>query len=382
MLLAESCRVIASGLPDDNPLMASLNLRYMRERCRRVLNGFELFAFRPSALAVAADTRLDHPDQFEHIAEAVFRAPRKVFLEAVYAERIEQFRAARGFGMVELPEGRFVPARVGIEVDCKGDGKAEVGVLWNFSRKIGNQSLGPLAEMRGRTRLEREAMTELSRFGAGYCRISIDLERGHHVPRAEFEERFRQAPESFGQLDAISRKIMSAKGAHFDERRRVFEAWRMFHMNEISTIVPDPDAFGPAVEMIENSGQSIEEVMRDAERDLDGEIVAALSMLAAIDASGDALHREIIAARPASGRKPVSRKDLPQDRLAILSLNLSDKDLVRAVGGGASGGGGSGKPRVRHPVRGHLFRARNGRIVYRKPHWRGSIIRPSVTRVS
>jgi hypothetical protein len=118
----------------------------------------------------------------------------------------------------------------------------------------------------------------------------------------------------------------------------------------------------------------------------------ALSMLAALDASGDGI--EVTDLPSAKRRRPKkdkrSRPTVSEEgSLRLVTLNLNDRALERAYevpresskareNDSVKTGGGA---RSRHPVRGHLFLARNGKITWRKPHWRGSGAKHGMTRV-
>ncbi len=118
----------------------------------------------------------------------------------------------------------------------------------------------------------------------------------------------------------------------------------------------------------------------------------ALSMLATIDAAGDGIAVSDLesTSRPRPKKDRRKRPAVARDGVvSLVTLNLTDKDLERAYATPRQDLGPSGRdeqrqkgsPRSRHPVRGHLFLARNGKITWRKPHWRGSVIKTSLTRV-
>lgn len=380
MYLADSLRTIASGLDDTHPLMASAHLRYMRHRARDVLDRFDLIAFTRSAMAMAADLRIDTPERLEGIAEAVFRDPRRVFIEAPYVERLDAFKGIRGFPHVELPEGRYNPAKVGLAIEVYGQGRGRIGVLWNFSKKLA-ASGGPLLPPGARTKLAREAEVEMSRFGVGMAFIEVDAGGAGGLTRAAFEARYSTGDQSLAAIRHAVARLDIGPGARA-ERQRLNEAWRLYRLNQISRINPDPDAVDAVMEFSQVSGQSIDAIIENAERDLDGEIIYAIALLAALEADQGGLEHQVRAAAPARRARQVSRRDLPTDRLSVVHLRLGDRELERAVAKTGRDGTGSGAPRIRHPVRGHLFRARNGKIVYRRPHWRGSLDGKRITRVS
>lgn len=91
----------------------------------------------------------------------------------------------------------------------------------------------------------------------------------------------------------------------------------------------------------------------------------ALSALVALDAP------EIRHQRRNSPDAPVrsSATRAAETRLSIVTLRLTDRDLHHAYTGG--GGAGTRESAARHMVKGHMFLARNGKMTWRRPHWRG-----------
>lgn len=382
MFLADSMRIIVDGLSDDHPFFQSENLRYMRDRAGEVLNGYDLVAFSSSALSVASDLRIDTPDRLENIARAVFQKKRRVWLEASYDERERAFANMEGFRETPMPDGRYTPHRVGLSVDCQGDGKASIGVIWNFSRKQAKGNLDALKHA-GRTKLEKEAEREMTRLGVGMCLIEVDLSKEGGMPASEFQQKYIDGHPDVSRLKKDFERT-SSDWATGTPKQRAREAWRHYRLNQITAAQLDPKSKAAAAELMRISNRGPEDVIKDAERDLDGEIIYALAMLAALDVEQGTLVRDEREARPARREKKVSPRDVGADQLSVLSLNISDKELLKRISEGtvprpASAAGQAA--RVRHPVRGHLFRARNGKIVYRRPHWRGGLIKKTITQL-
>jgi len=389
MYLADSLRLAASGVPEGSEVCATPMVAYTRMRAREILETCELFAFTRSALAVAADLRVDTPERLEAIAEAVLRRPRRVFLEAPHLDRRDMLSTLRGFVQTDLPAGRYDPARVGLDIDCKGDGRARISSIWSFGRASISRRERRLLEGLGRTRLERDAIGELLRLGTTVCSIDVDLSRSDGLSLEAFNARLAAGDPEARTFCRVAGEMLARgpRGPGATERDRIFEGWRAYRLNQVSTMAIDNRGREGILHLAAASGRGIDAVMTDAERDLDGEVVYALAMLAALEIEGREIRRKERAAVSGRGEgRRVSRRDIDTDRLAVLSLDISDRAMMREIEKGAAAGRGDpgkavGGKRVRHPVRGHLFRARNGKIVYRKPHWRGGRIARTITRV-
>lgn len=87
-------------------------------------------------------------------------------------------------------------------------------------------------------------------------------------------------------------------------------------------------------------------------------------------------------------RRAVTARQLPVDRLSVVSMNISDdvqagydaqNDEPHTLSEHSKNGR---KPPTRHFVSGHLFLARNGQMTYRRAHWRGEVqLEPTIYRV-
>lgn len=387
MYLADALRLIDSGI-DPEFLQGSASLSYARHRARDVLRGAELFSFTSSALEVAADLVVDTPDRLERVAGAVLGKPRRVFVEASHLERMEAFRGMRGFPFVQREDDRFDPRRIGLDIQCFGDGRARIGVLWDFPKTEGRRFLKSMPSA-PRTRLGREALVQILAFGVGFCFYDVDIARRDPVSRADFEAGLDVATGEIREfLDHAAAQIRRREGRDPKqvlsprERKTVpMEAWRLYRLNSMARARLDPKAKPSCIELMTASGKTYEGVVQDARRDLDGELIYALAFLAAIDAGGDALARERRPRHPARRERPVAPRELQIDELSVLSFNISGKQGAAAGKKRTGGGGGvAGSVRSRHFVRGHLFHAGSGKMVYRRPHWRGGSARRKVLR--
>lgn len=385
MYLADSLRLVESGV-EAGFLADSPSLLYARKRAMDVVKRADIYSFTSSAMEMASDLVVDTPDRLERVAGAVFDKPRHVFVEAGYRERMDAFRGMRGFPFVQQDEQRFNPGRIGLDVDCFGDGKARIGVIWNFPKTEAKRSVKAM-RFRPGTRLGREAFIQVMSLGIGFCFLDVDLKRQAPVARADFESGevafssdagvfFKHAKE---QLTRQEGRVPDAPLSRREKNAVSVEAWRLYRLNQMATARLDPDAHESCKEIASISGRSLDRIVEDARRDLDGEIIYVLAFLAALDAAGDGLVHEPREGRAPRRARPVAPGDIEVDRLSVVSFDMSGKAGSRSpVSGGGSGIAGS---RSRHFVRGHLFLARNNIMTYRRPHWRGGTMRKILHRV-
>lgn len=394
MYLADSMIRIVEGLDGQALAAMPANARFMVGMMRRILRDYALYGFEPSALAVASDLRMDTPERLEAVFEAVLEHPRRVFVEAVYADRVAMMGQMRGYPVQDLKPGRHLPWRVGLAIDVLGGGRARVDVLWNFKKGVGLSRSESLAFAKS----QREALVELTRCGVSYHVAEIDLAARGSYDRRDFEAIFSDMLEASGpggpsetsragQLLAAARRIARGREDAPLDRSVMLEAWRMARLNDFCHLVPRPDAREAVIEVAAAQGASVGTVLDDAISDFDGEIIQAMALLAVLEGGGSAIRREV---RPPARLKAVdrtSRQRAPApiaNKLAVVRLDLGDIELEAAYASRVSADGQArrkGAVRVRHFVRGHLFRARHGGMVYRRPHWRGSVVRPTLHKV-
>lgn len=354
---------------------------YFRWQADRILSDFDLYAFTPSALAVSADLRIDTPDRFERIAEAVFSTPRRVWIEADATERLSRLQTMRGFPKtLPRPEHRKEPERVGLAVEIIEPGKAIIDVVWCFGastiRSVSRELHSIVGHM---TALQKKALDAELRIGSSPSHLLIDMTRHLPVSREDFA-RLAQKPE----MALFAQYFRRTHG----EEPTLDDLWHLYRLNQIGRVEPRENALVYLNEM--RTYAPDRNPIEEARADFDGEITFAIALLAALDAGEGALSvswRPGQPSRKGTGQRKVSPNDLATDRLATVTMNISDAVLIRTLAAehinGEPAGPLDGDRRrgpVRHAVRGHLFRARNGKLVYRKPHWRGEA-KPSLTVV-
>lgn len=393
MYLADRMLRVARRLDGGALVASSPNAGYMVSTSRKIVENYELYAFERSALAAAADLRIDTPERLEAVFEAVLRQPRRIFMEALHQDRAEILSSMRGFPIQDLQPGRSHPQRVGLAVDIQGAGRARIEVLWNFAPRDVTLPLSR-ADLIDYPKAERDAIIDLTVMGVAFNCIQVDLSARAGLPRDVFEMLAAdeaKGDEKLAELLRAARRIVGPGEGKAWQRRVITEAWRMARLNEYCSMDAQDGAILAAAEVGAATGRSAWDVISDARSDLDGEVIHAVAMLSLLEVdTPDIARRFRKTPQPVATRKqrPGRRKQgaAPDDRfapLSIVTLNFSDEALERSYSRGemAPAGTGNGGKRARHMVRGHLFRARNGKMVYRRPHWRGSAPRPVLHKV-
>lgn len=222
--------------------------------------------------------------------------------------------------------------------------------------------------------------------------IEIDLTKRTDMEYAEFVRRFEK-----GDPTCIYfHKAAVESGVNESSSSILRHAWNLTRLNSLAEAKIDRRAYPHLTELMRQAGATTEaetsQLLETLRSDLDGEIVFALSMAAALEIKDIDLSLRRERHVPPLRKQVMSRKRKggeidesgPQPRLGVVSLNLT-RDIVQELYAESSAPrartDGAGTPKTRHPVRGHLFLARNRKIVYRKPHFRGSIKGNYVSRV-
>lgn len=372
MYLCDKMKAISDCLDDNVGFMQqSAFLRWMRGKMIDVLENADLYIFERSALSAAGALRMGDPDRIDAMLEAVLDEPRRIFVECSYRQRQDEMFSLHGHIRERVPEGRFEPQRVGLDIEILAPGKARIQPYWCFPKHM-VEGLPPEA---GANRLVREASAALMTMGISFGFIEVDISKGERISL----EQFRKKVAAGGIDPAIERsaRVVLGPGEHGDEDL-LNAAWREFRLNIHSGYGFDETARAAVVENVMASGQDVEEVITASQRDLDGELIFAIAMLAVIRARRDSEAFDL-SERPARPRRAVKRprlQDMGLPKVSIMSLTPS-----RGRAGSGPGVQRKGSKRVRHAVRGHLFLARNGRMVFRRPHFRGSLEAPRARRV-
>ena len=386
-------RLSRSGLPAPRTdvLRGVSDILQETLRVAHQLEARELYAVERSAANAAADLRADTPDRFDRLVEAIMGTERRIYVEISAEDAATVITGLRGYFSV-LGHGIAGEdiARYGFLVDVSPDRGVRFRVLHAPSRPVeaviedlGAAGVTWRSITQGLSASERRAVRRAFEIRPAGLAVTLDPRRHVGLSRREFEamlERSTWRDDLFGWTrDALSR----ASGTR--ERGRILDgAWRMMRIRDMLS----SEACGPL-----ETRESMDHHLVDA-----AILIPLLAVLEADSTDLVATPRKTRDRRAGkAGRKrretPAPQVDI-EPRLSLVTLNLEDRDLQHlydrripsgadtdANASGESGRHGEGAQKARHPVRGHLFLARNGKVVWRRPHWRGSLDRGALRRV-
>ena len=359
-------------------------------------HALEIYAFRPAALAAAGDLRIDTPARMDGVFAALTAQPRRVLIEAPEAAFAALAHRLRGlvvpdFANADAEAGQ--DAMVGaagqagmsgraalIEIDT--DGVAHLA----FIRR---RAAPPDLPARGLPRPVRDSLRAALALQADPVRLRLDPARHAGLSRREFDRlAARVRPESDPILDRLARR---GRDAPPRQAARLTEAaWTAMRLRESLRPTGWPDDTAPPAMEAAAHGEMVFAAALPA--------LAGLALLDARVADLQISSRQPHAPRgtrgPSRGRAEgpnpyVDPGDQDRAGLRVVRLDLADRGLAAlyaapgprvaadpdASGDTAPPGGAQDAGRrapVCHPVRGHLFVARSGRLVWRRPHWRGT----------
>ncbi len=332
-----------------------------------ILDAAELYAFDRSALVPAGDVRIHDNRGLIAIAEFVTRSPRTLFLEGDTREMSEA-----------MPEFlRPVPSDKELKKDPK---------LWeNFAIRRGS-----LMEIAGDGKCTMQSVT-LTRKGAPKA---IMRKKGLAAEQARFIDDFMRISLSVIVADVdmtlepdISFQEFAAKQDPGLSKRDFDTIWLNKQMEGCFLARVDHS-------MPINAELSLSQApFKVWKMELDGIFLTSFAMAAVLelkdverttravvlprrDARGSIRNRENTKeSAMSSGKRAISVVTMRLHKGLLISPRKEGAAVDRATSKG------SGSPRALHHVRGHMFLARNGKIVYRKPHFRGQAGLRTLNRV-
>jgi hypothetical protein len=373
MYLCDQMRAISEILSDDDPILKSSPFtQWMKCKMDDVLEDAQLFILERTALMAAGNLRLGDPERLERMLNVVLGEPGRYFIECSHKQRDEAMGAMLAGGSLRLTGGRYAPQRIALDVNIVEPGRAFLKPYWCFPQHMAE----PIpADVEG-GRLRREAIKRLSLMGISYGTMVIDINQGSFESFEDFAARVRQEGLP-SDLQRSAEYILENK--RHTERQVLEMAWQQYRLNSYTAFEVDNTAENAILDQVMNTGQTVDEVVESARSDLNGELIFAIAQMATLLArlDTDAFRVED---RPARAQKSVKRprlQDMPLPKVSVVSLEKS-----RGSGKSAQGSTGikSGK-RIRHAVSGHLFLARNKKMVWRRGHFRGSLEGPQATRI-
>lgn len=356
------------------------------------IKGRELYSFTRKALFAAADLRVDTPERMERLIDAVAREPLSVFLEADLRDLVECLSGIRGFLDPAIIDLKHAGNRIGFMVDCPGDGTIEFRPVWLYSRDLIAEIMtierGGTADIRSMPPALRTILPMLHQLRFGHSSGKIDPHRHIGLSRHEFETALERAGRGDPLLEEGRAAIRAADGV----RKKAEVTGRFWRMARFRDLIETTQHHTTAYDPFANS--ALAQIGSPVHVGL--HIIAMLALLSAeareiaLFRPRDAQSEGDDAARSGRGRpapsegRPANSFRSDDIRVVSLNINMAERDIERASRGEGAGGHKHTDPsgRARHPVRGHLFLARNGKIVWRSAHWRGTLDQTVIRRVT
>ncbi len=321
---------------------------------RNVLDEYELFSFDLSALIPASDIRTDSERGLLSIAGHVTKKPRRLFIECGQDD-LERTMPEFDFGYIEdiqdRPKYYGVVKRRGCLLDILGNGRC---VIQTINRLQLNYDRRELLKA-GLAPAEAKFVMAMTSLQPSSVQIQVDMAKDLEVTRDEF----------ISTLPAdLTQKEVEARWARYQVDERF---WAETSDTALNT------EYAGKLNSIE---AHLVEVM--------GIFQAGIAMAAVLELKdAERAPRPVFLPRKAGGPTRKSKEtrimaaDLSGKRsISVVTMRLNEEILIslrnpvdRPLDGHSPKGTSS--RRALHHVRGHMFLARNGQIVYRKPHFRG-----------
>jgi hypothetical protein len=352
----------------------------------------ELYAYDRSALLAAGDLRVDRQKDIEKIADMIFSKPRKVFIEANYLDREKAFSKVRMLPDTGNPMiGK--PVRVGNYFDIKGDGKATMHVVWTTPKSEIRKVVPDVFKQCGVHKSAQKILFNAQTFNVSSHYLEINTSNRSCLSLEEFIALTKDA--STDQYSILQHSKHTNRDRNLSESKELKEAYDLFRLNALAEMKFDRRNIARLSAMSSLTGIPPGDIIKTLQGDLDGELVLGVGMLALLEIDDlditirDGSRRQRVRDRKGRSRWERPEKvDFERPVLSVVNMKIGD-DLVAALFSDSSTQGESGRltsggrqSPTMHAVRGHMFRARNGKLVYRKPHFRGHKAKRSLTKVS
>ncbi len=356
-----------------------------------ILREYDLFTFDRSALIAAGDLRIDKQMGLEAIGDMIFQKRRKIYIEADYADRQLAFSKIPTITTRQSPLVGD-PVRIATLLDIHGEGKATLRLMWSTPARDGVVLDRTLIETLNIKKGLQKDLKKLSVLNAAMFKVDVDMSAKCQISLQEFEQECEVEGTRANLILLDHGRIRGGDQGQKNRSTVIREAYDLFRLNSICSIEFDEAARQSFIELASNVPLPPEQVRDTLMSDLDGEIVFAMAMGALLeidDLKIENRKERIVKHREVGGKKKTFKTPIntgPRPKLSVVNLNLSH-DIVDAIYRPISYKDNlmislnNRQGPVLHPVRGHMFKARNGKIVYRAAHWRGKDVERRLTRV-
>ncbi|TGD63361.1 hypothetical protein EYC08_13845 [Tabrizicola sp. WMC-M-20] len=321
---------------------------------RHVLDDYQLFSFDVSALIPASDIRTDSERGLLAIASHVTKKPRRLFIECGQDD-LERTMPEFDFGYIEdlqdRPKHYGIVKRRGCLLDILGNGRC---VIQTINRLQLNYDRRDLLKA-GLSPAEAKFVMDVTSLQPSSVQIQVDMAKDLELNRADF----------VSTLPAdLTQKQVEIRWAQYQVDERFWAETSDTALNtEYAGELNPLEAHMVEVIGIFQAGIAMAAVLelKDAEQ-------APRSVSLQRKAGGRTKKRSQTStlAADVSGKRSISVVTMRLNKEILISLrNPEDRPVGSRVPKE------TGSRRALHYVRGHMFLARNGQIVYRKPHFRG-----------
>lgn len=331
---------------------------------RDVLDGYELFSFDESALIPASDIRTDSERGLLGIAAHVTKKPRRLFIECSQDD-LERTMPAFGFGHAEdsqdRPQHYGIVKRRGCLLDILGNGRCAIQTINRMQLNYDKRDL--LKE--GMSPAEAKFVVDMMSLQPSSVRIQVDMAKGLGMTRDEFVATL---------TDDLTQKEVEARWARYQVDERFWgEMSDTARNTEYSGTLNSLEAYMVEVNGIFQAGIAMAAVLelKDAEQ-------TPRPFILPRKASGSTKKRKQVSTEVAgvSGKRSISVVTMHLNEEILVSMRSPEYRVAASPSRR-----GTGSPKALHYVRGHMFLARNGQVVYRKPHFRGQAGLRTLNRV-
>jgi hypothetical protein len=379
MHLISSLRNILNCNPADlvNPNMQPNAVNHKLSIAKKILSEAELFAFEPSALAVAADLKIHDPLELFRVLQSVLRRPRTVFVEAKDAHRQEQLQHLRNTIFRPLAANEDRPDRVGLLIHVNEPGLAFYRSIWSYPSN--RAEVFKVAEFftssKKRTKLQKTALHDFLRIIPNWASGVIDVRNSpQFMTRTQFD--FAISNNFHSEHQAVYPYYQNA-AAGFDRVLNCEERLKIAYWSYGNQIIEKNLRFDESdilyMEANDDYSKAQKMAMKNsASQNNDGELTHIAAMLSVLECqSDDTVRLTVRPARKQRNKNPKSPYQTYSDKLTIVSAPTAGK-LVSANKSMSGNSSYYKKATIGGQcfVRGHLFLARNGKMTYRKGHWR------------
>ncbi len=401
MYLADSLRLISSGLSDyDRETLPSRIVSHKIGIAEKILNEAKMYAFEKSALEMGGSMKISDPVQLHLVLQSALSVPEQSYwLEAKGGEREKALSHLRDTILRPHAQNEGTPYRTGVLLRTIEPGVAEYRPVWNFAggdpaSRLRKEAMKALErEGRKRSKLERKALSEFLKLNVncGYAVIDVRHEPNYPTP-AHFLDLVHKGDKNASICYRFATKqnsptVFGQSLQPWEVTRIAWWAYCMGSMEGMALHFTNSDT--DYIRETASIGRQVSDILAEAESNMSGEITYIAAMLSVLAAeTGKRNTHSAIATvdRPEKRtriRRPISPNQVDQDRLRIISMNIQDRNTMRRTRTEPiSNPTRSGRLRNLHFVNGHLFRARNGKMTWRRPHWRGTATgQATLTRV-